>query len=190
MASSSRQKKKNQDKQNTFQGVLEGWFAGDEEGINAYIHEMSRKQINIPKVLDFNWLKSEKLAETRSALKHQKLKKLLELTGNVYPDLVKVFYTNLTLDGKNIVSYVKGIKMKVTSDVWNSVAGIKYSGLKVGKGNTSGIQEFNKLQYYKSCMRTPTQSISRFHAGHLNLTPRLVAYIIACLLYTSDAADE
>ena len=139
---------------------------------------MSRKQINIPKVLDFNWLKSEKLAKTRSALKHQQLKKLLELTGNVYHDLVKVFYTNLTLDGKNIVSYVKGIKMKVTSDVWNSVAGIKYSSLKVGKGNTSGIQEFNKLQYYRSCMRTLAQSISRFHAGHLNLTPRLVAYII------------
>ena len=171
MASSSRQKKKNQDRQSTFQGVLESWFAGDEEGINAYIHEMSKNQINIPKVLDFNWLKSEKLAETRFALKHQKLKKLLELTGNVYHDLVKGFYTNLTLDGKNIVSYVKGIKMKVTSEVWNSVARIKNFGLKVGKGNTSGIQEFNKLQYYKSCMRNPAQSISRFHAGNLNLTP-------------------
>jgi len=175
MASSSRQKNKNQDRQSTFQGVLESWFAGDEEGINAYIHEISRKQINIPKVLDFNRLKSE----TRSALKHQKLKKLLELTGNVYPDLVKVFYTNLTLDGKNIVSYVKEIKMKVTSEVWKSVAGIKYFGLKVGKGNTSGIQEFNKIQYFRSCMRNPSQSISRFHAGNLNLTPRLVAYIIA-----------
>jgi len=63
MASFSRQKKKNQEKQSTFQGVLESWFAGDEEGINAYIHEMSKKQINIPKVLDFNWLKYEKLAE-------------------------------------------------------------------------------------------------------------------------------
>jgi len=119
------------------------------------------------------------LVETRSALKHQKLKELLELTSNVYPDLVKVFYTNLTLDGKNLVSYVKGIKMKVTSEIWNSVVGIKYSGLKVGKGNTSGIQEFNKLQYYRSCMTNPAQSISRFHAGNLNLTPRLVAYIIA-----------
>jgi len=103
----------------------------------------------------------------------------LELTGNVYLDLVKVFYTNLTLDGNNIVSYVKGIKMKVTSEIWNSVAGIKYFGLKVGNRNTSGIQEFNKLQYYRSCMRTPAQSISRFHAGNLNLTRRLVAYIIA-----------
>ena len=88
MASSSRQKKKNQDRQSNFQRVLESWFAGDGEGINVYIHEMSRKQINIPKVLDFSWLKSEKLAETRSALKHRKLKKLLELTGNVYPCLL------------------------------------------------------------------------------------------------------
>ena len=83
VTSSSRQKKKNQDRQSTFQGVLESWFVEDEESINAYIHEMSKKQINIPKVLDFNWLKSEKLTETRSALKHQKLKKLLELTGNI-----------------------------------------------------------------------------------------------------------
>jgi len=54
MASSSRQKQKGKGKQTTSQGVLEGWFAGNEEDINAYIHETSRKQINIPKVLDFN----------------------------------------------------------------------------------------------------------------------------------------
>jgi len=140
---------------------------------------MSQKQINIPKVLEFSWLKTEKLIETRSALKHKKLKQFLEMTGNVYPDLGKVFYTNLTLDGKNLVSYVKGIKLKISNHVWNSVAGIKYSGLKVGKGRTNGIQEFNKIQYYRSCVRNPTQSVNRFHAGNLNLTPRLIAYIIA-----------
>ena len=74
MASSSRQKKKNQDKQNNFQGVLENWFVGDDEGITAYIHEMSGKQTNISKVLEFSWLKTENLTETRSALKHQRLK--------------------------------------------------------------------------------------------------------------------
>jgi len=101
------------------------------------------------------------------------------MTGNVYPDLVKVFYTNLTLHGKNLVSYVKGIKIKISNDVWNSVPGIKYFGLEVGKGNTNEIQEFNKIQYYRSCVRNPTQSVNRFHAGNLNLTPRLIAYIIA-----------
>jgi len=83
MTSSSRQKKKKQNKQNIFLGVLENWFAGDDEGITAYIHEMSRKKINIPKFLEFSWLKTENLAETRSALKHQRLKQLLEMTGNV-----------------------------------------------------------------------------------------------------------
>jgi len=133
MASSSRQKKKNQEKHNHSQGVLENWFAGDEEVITAYIHEMSRKQINISKVLEFTWLNLEKLTKTIYALKYKKLMQLLKVTGNVYPDLVKVFYTNLTLDGNNLVSYVKGIKMKVSNNVWNSVVGIKYSGLKVGK---------------------------------------------------------
>jgi len=74
MDSSSRQKKKNQEKHNNSQEVLENWFAGNEEGITAYIHEMSRKQINIPKVFEFSWLKTKKPNETRSALKHKKLK--------------------------------------------------------------------------------------------------------------------
>jgi len=50
MTSTSRQKKKNQEKHNNSQGVLENWFVGDEEAIISYIHEMNRKQINIPKV--------------------------------------------------------------------------------------------------------------------------------------------
>jgi len=104
-----KEKKKKQNKQNNFQGVLENWFVGDDEGITAYIHEMSRKQISIPKVLEFSWLKTENLAETRSALKHQRLKQLLEMTSNIYHDLVKVFYINLTLDGKNLVSQRAGL---------------------------------------------------------------------------------
>ena len=75
MASSSRQKQKNKGKQSTFQGVLEGWFAGNEEGINAYIHETSKKQINIPKVLDFNWLKSEKIGRNKSCIEAPETKK-------------------------------------------------------------------------------------------------------------------
>jgi len=93
MASSSRQKKQNQEKHNNSQGVLENWFAGDDEVITAYIHEMNRKHINIPKVLEFTWLKTEKLTETRFALKHKKLKQFLEMTGDVY---LMTFYGKCT----------------------------------------------------------------------------------------------
>ena len=85
------------------------------------------------------------MTEARTFLKHQKLKHLLEMTGIVYPDLVKVFYSNLVQDEKNLVFYVKRVKLKITREVWSSIAGIKYLGLKVRKGNTARIQEFNKM---------------------------------------------
>jgi len=143
------------------------------------MHEMSRKQINIPKVLEFSWMKKERLKESRPVFKHQRLKNFLEMTGNIYPDLIKVFYINLTLDGRNLDQYVKGIKLTISHEVWNNIAGVKYSGLKVSKGTTTGIQEFNKIQFYKSCVRNPAQLVNRFLVDNLNLTPRILAYVIA-----------
>jgi len=113
--------------------------------MTRFIHETNRKKINVPKVLEFSWLRDENLTEAKTLLKHKKLKSFLEMTGNVYPDLLKVFYSNLVQDGKNLVSYVKGVKLKITREIWSNVGGIKYSGLKVSKGNTAGIQGFNKM---------------------------------------------
>jgi len=146
--------------------------------MTKFIHETSRKKINVPKVLEFSWLSSENLIEAKTFLKHQKLKHFLEMTGNIYPDLVKVFYSNLVQDDKNLVSYVKGVKLKITREVC-SIGGIKHSGLKVSKGNIDGIQEFNMMQFYRSCVRNPTEPVVRFHEGNLTLIPRLLAHIIA-----------
>ena len=74
---------------------------------------------------------------------------------------------------------MKGVKPIITNEVWNNIVGIKYFGLKVSKGNSGGIQEFNKIQFYRSCVRNSAKPINRFHAGNLNLTPRILAYIIA-----------
>jgi len=49
----------------------------------------------------------------------------------------------------------------------------------VSKGNTAGIQGFNKMQFYRSCVRNPIEPVTRFHAGNLTLIPRLSAHIIA-----------
>jgi len=101
MASSSHRKKKSREQANNTQGILENWFAGDAEVVTRFIHETSRKQINVPKVLEFSWLRDENLTEAKTLFKHQKLKSFLEMTGNVYSDLVKVFYNNLVQDDKN-----------------------------------------------------------------------------------------
>jgi len=178
MASSSHRRKKSKEQPDNNQCILENWFVGDSEAMTKFIHETSRKQINVPKVLEFSWLRSENLTKAKTFLKHQKQKHFLEMSGNVYADLVKVFYSNLVQDGKNLVSYVKGVKLKITREVWSNTGGIKYSGMKVSKGNTVGIQEFNKMQFYRSCVRNPTEPVIRFHAGNLTMIPRLLAHII------------
>ena len=99
-------------------GRLEGWFSGDNELIERYPFETSAKVINNPKVVSFDWLKSQKLANVRKLLKDQSLRRFLEIKGNIYPGLIRVFYTNLKFERNNLVSHVKGVDMEITNDVW------------------------------------------------------------------------
>ena len=46
-------------------GRLEGWFSGDNDLIEKYKFETSTKVMNNPKVVCFDWLKSQKLDNVR-----------------------------------------------------------------------------------------------------------------------------
>ena len=129
-------------------GKLEGWFSGDVDLINKYLLETSRKSVNTPKVVSFTWMKQQKLDFVRSILKEQRLKRFLELIGNRYPDLVKVFYINLHFDGDSLVSHVKGVDMVITSELWSVVTGLKSDGLRINRGNLGVVEDFNKIQFY------------------------------------------
>jgi len=50
--------------------------------------------MNTPKLVSFTWMKQQNLSTVQSLLKEQRLKKFLELTGNIYPDLVKMLREN------------------------------------------------------------------------------------------------
>jgi len=58
-------------------GILWGWFSGDNELIEKYRFETSTKVIKNPKVVSFDWLKSQKLDNVRKLLKDQLLRRLL-----------------------------------------------------------------------------------------------------------------
>jgi len=127
------------------------WFSGEDEKIEKYLHETSRKTINNPKLISFSWLKEQKLAELRSLLKEQILKRFLEMSRNIYPNLIRVFYTNLQFVGNNLVSHVKGIDMEITHEVWTAIIVLKYVGLRINKGNIGVVEESNKIQFYNNC---------------------------------------
>ena len=143
-------------------GKLEGWFVGDTNLINKYLLETSRKNVNTQKVVSFTWMKQQKLDSVRSFLKEKKLKRFLKLTGNIYPDLVKVFYTNLLLYGDSLISHVKDVDMVITSDVWFAIIGLKSSGLRINRGNLGVVEDFNKIQFYKGCLKNPHSKVRNF----------------------------
>ena len=114
-------------------GKIEGWFSRESKQINKFLLETSRKTIYTPKLVSFIWMKQQNLSTVRSLLKEQRLKKFLELTGNIYPNLVKVFYTNLQFSGDSLVSHVKGVDMVITNYVWTVVVGLKFSGIRINR---------------------------------------------------------
>ena len=163
-------------------GKLERWFSGESEFIEKYPHETSRKIVNTPKLVSFTWMKQQNLNVVRSLLKEQRLKRFLELTGNIYPDLVKVFYTNLQFNGDSLVSHVKGVDMVITNEVWTVVIGLKFSGIRINRGNLGVFEEFNKMQLYKSCLKNPLSKVRNFSVRGLKLDERLIAFIVSWII--------
>ena len=163
-------------------GRLEGWFSGDNDLIERYRFETNTKVINNPKVVSFDWLKSQKLDNVRRLLIDQSLRKFLEMKENIYPDLIRVFYTNLKFEGNNLVSHVKGVDMEITYDVWIAVVGLKYAGLRINKGNLGVLEDFNKVQNYKSCLKNQNAQVRTCSVGGLRLDERLLTLIVTWIL--------
>jgi len=106
----------------------------------------------------------------------------MKLSGNIYPDVVKVFYTNLHVVAGNICSHMKGIDMEITLEVWSVVAGLKYVGLRINKGNIGVVEEFNKMQYYRSFLKNPQSKVTNFSVGGMELNERIIAFIVSWML--------
>jgi len=121
----------------------------------VFLIEMNKKQISIPKVLRFSWLRTKGFENLFQQLKHQRLKSFLELSGKIYRDLVKVFFTNLEFKNDVLLSSIKGVRMEINKKAWKDMGGLKPRGVQVRKGETRSVQEFNKVQYYGQCLRNP-----------------------------------
>jgi len=128
------------------------------------------------------WFKEEKLDDVREALKFQRLEKFVRMSGNVYLNLVKVFLTNIWNDEDTIYSQVKGMDICINDEVWLAVAGLQNVGILVGRRHAIGLGRFNKVQFFKSCLRNPNTKSRSYSLGGLAVTPRILAFIVIWLL--------
>jgi len=159
-------------------GRIEAWFEDHEDNIQVFLIEMNKKQINIPNVLRFSWLRAEGFESLFQQLKHQKLKAFLELSGKIYPDLMKVFFTNLEFKNDVLLSSIKSVNMEINKKAWKDAAGLKSRGVQVRKGETRVVPKFNKVQYYGQCLRNPAAEIKHFHVSGLKVDQRLLTMIV------------
>jgi len=77
---------------------------------------------------------------------------------------------------------VKGVEMEITHEVWTVVAGLKFSGLRINKGNLGVVEDFNKIQYYKSYSENQHAQVRTCSVGGLKLDERLLALIVTWIL--------
>jgi len=74
---------------------------------------------------------------------------------------------------------VKGNEMEITPKVWSIVTGLKYVGLRINKGNIGVVEEFNKMQYYRSCLKNLQSKVRNFSVGGMKLNERIIAFIVS-----------
>jgi len=115
-------------------------------------------------------------------LKFHKLDQFLNLTGNTYPDLVKVFLTNMWYDDECVYSQVKRIDFAINEEVWMNVTGLNNEGAIVTRGNFADLGGFNKVQLYKSCLRDQSSVSRTYNVDGLAAIPIILAYIVIWIL--------
>ena len=95
---------------------------------------------------------------------------------------MKVFLTNLWIDDGVIYSQVKGVDMAITDEVWLSVASLRDAGTIVSRANVANLGGFDKVQFFKSCLRNPNSTMRSYSVGGLSIIPRLLSYIVIWIL--------
>jgi len=63
-----------------------------------------------------------------------------------------------------------------------AVADIKCEGLKIGKGNIEALEDYNKITFYRSCLRNQRGIMRGFNVGGLAMNPRIIVFIIVWIM--------
>lgn len=108
------------------------------------------------------------------------LTKFVELQGDYYPNLVKVFSANLKREGNCLTSRVKGVNVCIDYSIWKYVVEFLPEGLKAHQG----IPRFNKPDIYNSFLENPDLigKCESFSIENLGKEESLCAYVITWIL--------
>jgi len=85
-------------------------------------------------------------------------------------------------DEDTIYSQVKGMDICINDEDWLVVAVLRNVGIIVGRSNAVGLEGFNKVQFFKSCLRNTNIESRSYSVGGLAITPQILTFIVIWLL--------
>ncbi|OIV89030.1 hypothetical protein TanjilG_14494 [Lupinus angustifolius] len=77
----------------------------------------------------------------------------LELTGNLYPTLIREFYANFYYKDSRYWSMISGNLFDMDRDIFMNVGGLSITGVRLG--DCERLKDFDAAEIYKSCLRGP-----------------------------------
>ena len=101
--------------------------------------------------------------------------------------MVKVFYANLKFNNDILKSSVKGVEMEITRKTWKHVVVLTQRVVQVRKGETTVVDEFNKVQYFNQCVRNLGEQTRNFHVERLRVEERLLAMVVTKIISLGGA---
>ena len=157
---------------------IDGWISDPEAQENFNGSFQSRKIIN-HKHVELPFFRNHGFAFPK-LFSSQYLETFVQLTGDIYPDLVRVLYANLVCEEDLLTSRVKGVNIVLTSDVWTSIAGFRIAGIPAHRGFPGA----NRLDIYQGCLRDPTakRDYSIFRADGMKKDEWVLAFLTAWIL--------
>jgi len=143
---------------------------------------VDKKHINFPKIVRLLSLKVENFENLQKLSKHEQLKTFLELSRNIYPYLVKVFFINLQFNGGTLKSCVKWVQTEITKDVWKVT---NYPKAKRNLGTKGRNPSCWRIQQSAILFSLSSQAWWRkksFQVGGLKVKESFLAFIITLML--------
>ncbi|KOM47934.1 hypothetical protein LR48_Vigan07g163800 [Vigna angularis] len=169
---------------------LSGWIS-DEETRLEFLRWTKFKHIVPHKYLNLDLFEKEGF-HFQEWIETQGLSTLVQMKGDWYPDLVRVFYINMrNIDG-NLHSRVKGVNVHIDNDVWFQLAGLKAQGLFSHLRYSETNIWLKKKDVYINWLRFPRRyTIERLyvHDG-LNKEEKITAHIFAWVILPARLVQD
>ncbi|KAL2327822.1 hypothetical protein Fmac_021249 [Flemingia macrophylla] len=150
------------------------------EAISSSTQTVTRKEVIGPKVLDTQYFVNNEF-DFITILKNLELTTFLEIKKPVYPDVVREFYSNLSLQKGVVTSEVVGIEIKIEQTLWQELTTLPCDGLKFGGDRPSKewviSTKFDKLKAKASLLRDDSP-LKGTTAGYLHTENRLLHYAL------------